>query len=189
MSKHNNLSPAPGVKTIVLVGLATLSVTFACKPKLASNQEMLAEYGGEKYEDDIVASEYESTEDQGASIDPRTQAAIQDTISTVYVSDFEKCLEKEMSRLENRWVAGPFSIEFTIEPSGMVTAVKILEQDIIERRTANAKGEFVTEGGAAPRKADGFDACVEERVFKWEFDPPPEVTYTHTYNGKVGEAW
>jgi hypothetical protein len=176
-------------KIFVLVGLASLSLTFACKPKLASNQEMLNAYGGEKYADDMVATEHESTEDQGDSIDPRTQAAIQDAISTVYVSDFEKCLEKEMSRLENRWVAGPFAIEFTIEPSGMVTAVKMLSEDIVERKTLNAKGEFVAEGGAAPRKADQFSACVEERVFKWEFDPPPEVTYTHTYNGQVGEAW
>jgi hypothetical protein len=176
-------------KILAFVGLASLSLTFACKPKLATNQEMLNAYGGEKYTEDMVATDYESTEDQGASIDPRTQAAIQDTISTVYVSDFEKCLEKEMSRLENRWIAGPFSIEFTIEPSGMVTGVKVLEEDIIERRTMNAKGEFVTEGGAEPRKADQFSACVEERVFKWEFDPPPEVTYTHTYNGQVGEAW
>jgi hypothetical protein len=181
MTKHE--------KILALVGLATLSMTFACKPKLATNQEMLAEYGGEKYAEDMVATDYESTEDQGASIDPRTQAAIEDTIRTVYVSDFEKCLEKEMSKLENRWIAGPFSVEFTIEPTGMVTAVKMLEEDIIERRTMNAKGEFVTEGGAPPRKADGFSACVEERVFKWEFDPPPEVTYTHTYNGQVGEAW
>jgi hypothetical protein len=175
-------------KLIACVGLASLSL-FACKPKLATNQEMLAEYGGEKYAEDMVATEHESTEDQGASIDPRTQAAIEDTIKTVYVSDFEKCLEKEMSRLENRWIAGPFSVEFTIEPSGMVTAVKMLSQDIIERKTMNAKGEYVAEGGAEPRKADQFSDCVEERVFKWEFDPPPEVTYTHTYNGQVGEAW
>jgi hypothetical protein len=156
---------------------------------MASNQEMLSEYGGEKYQDDMVATEHESHEHQGDSIDPRTQAAIQDTIATVYVSDFEKCLEKEMSRLENRWIAGPFSVELTIEPSGMVTEVKMLSVDVIERRTLNAKGEYVSEGGAAPRSADKFADCVTEHVFKWEFDPPPEVTYSHTYNGQVGEAW
>lgn len=176
-------------KILMIASLASLCVTFGCKPKVATNQDLLNAYGGEKYAEDMVATDYETVEDQGDSIDPRTQAAIQDTISTVYVSDFEKCLEKEMDRLENRWVAGTFSIEFTIEPSGMVSSGKMLEQDIIERRTLNDKGEFVSEGGKAPRSADNFASCVEERVYKWEFDPPPEVTYTHTYNGQVGEAW
>lgn len=176
-------------KILALVGLASLSVTFGCKPKVASNQDLLNEFGGEEYQEDMVATDYEVVEDQGASIDPRTQAAIQDTITTVYVSDFETCLEKEMSRFENRWIAGNFSIEFTIEPSGMVSAATMLSHDIQERRTLDDKGEFVTEGGAEPRKAEEFTSCVEEKVYKWEFDPPPEVTYTHTYNGEVGEAW
>jgi hypothetical protein len=176
-------------KILALVGLASLTATLGCKPKVASNQDLLNEYGGEKYQEDMVATDYEVVEDQGEGIDPRTQAAIQDTITTVYVSDFESCLEKEMSRLENRWIAGDFAIEFTIEPSGMVSAATMLSEDIQERRTLNDKGEFVSEGGAEPRKADQFASCVEEKVYKWEFDPPPEVTYTHTYNGQVGEAW
>jgi hypothetical protein len=176
-------------KLITLLGIASVTASFGCRPKMASNQELLNSYGGEKYSQDMVATEYEVTENQGDSIDPRTQAAIQDTISTVYVSDFEKCVEKEMDRLENRWVAGTFAIEFTIETSGMVSAATLLQEDIIERRTPNAKGEFVTEGGAAPRKAENFGSCITALVYKWEFDPPPEVTYTHTYNGQVGEAW
>lgn len=172
-----------------IVGLACLAATLGCKPKVASNQDLLSEYGGEKYAEDMVATEYETVEDQGASIDPRTQAEIQDTIETVYVTDFESCLEKEMDRLENRWVAGNFSIEFTIETSGMVTSATMLEHDIQERRTKNDAGEFVSEGGAAPKQAENFTSCVETKVYKWEFDPPPEVTYTHTYNGMVGEAW
>ncbi|MFV8756741.1 hypothetical protein ACNOYE_39865 [Nannocystaceae bacterium ST9] len=176
-------------KTIVLVGLASLVAGLGCRPKQATNQELLAEYGGEKYQEDIVASDYEDTKDQGASIDPRTQAAIQDAIETVWVTDFESCLEIEMDRLGNRWVAGDFSIEFTIETSGMVSAAKLLASDIKERKTKNAKGDFVEEGGAEARGADGFNDCIVGKMYKWEFDPPPEVTYTHTYNGRVGEAW
>jgi len=174
---------------ITLVAAAGLVAVAGCKPKQATNQDLLAQYDGSDYQDDMVATDYEDVEDQGDSIDPRTQAEIQDTIETVYVTDFETCLEKEMDRLENRWVAGDFSIEFTIETSGMVSAATMLSHDIQERRTLNGEGKFVSEGGAEPRKAENFTSCVEEKVYKWEFDPPPEVTYTHTYNGAVGEAW
>ena len=174
---------------LTLAAVASLAATTGCRPKMASNQDLLNEYGGEKYAGDMVATDYETVEDQGDSIDPRTQAAIQDTITTVYVSDFEHCLEKEMSRLENRWIAGDFAIEFIIEPSGMVSSAKLLSEDVQERRTLNDEGKYVSEGGAAPRKAENFASCVEEKVYKWEFDPAPEVTYTHTYNGRVGEAW
>jgi hypothetical protein len=176
-------------KTIVLIGTASLVAGLGCKPKMATNQELLAEYGGEKYQEDMVATDYENTESQGASIDPRTQAAIQDAIETVWVTDFEACLEVEMDRLGNRWVAGDFSVEFTIETSGMVSAAKFLSSDIKERKTKNAKGEFVADGGGEARTADGFGDCIVTKIYKWEFDPPPEVTYTHTYNGRVGEAW
>ncbi len=180
------------IKTILPLSLATLAlglVTAGCKPKAQTNQDLLSEYSGDKYASDMVATEYETVEDQGDSIDPRTQAAIEDSISTVWVTDFENCLEKEMSRLENRWIAGDFAIEFTIEPSGMVSSASILQNDIRERRTPNAEGEYVSEGGAEPREASEFSSCVEEKAYKWEFDPAPEVTYTHTYNGSVGEAW
>lgn len=176
-------------KTIALVGLASLVAGLGCRPKHATNQDLLAEYGGEKYQEDMVATDYESTEKQGDSIDPRTQAAIQDAIETVWVTDFESCLEVEMDRLSNRWVAGEFSVEFTIETSGMVSAANFLSSDIKERKTKNAKGEFVAEGGEPPRTAEGFGDCIVTKIYKWEFDPPPEVTYTHTYNGRVGEAW
>ena len=71
----------------------------------------------------------------------------------------------------------------------MVSAVKFLEVDIKERKTLNDKGEYVSEGGKAPRAADNFQSCAEGKLYKWEFDPPPEVQYTHSYNGRVGEAW
>ncbi len=176
-------------KFVSVLGLIPLVAAFGCRPKQATNQDLLSEYGGEKYEQDMVATDYETVEDQGDSIDPRTQASIQDTITTTYVTDFEKCLETEMSRLDNRWVAGTFVVELTIEPSGMVSGVNFLEVDIQERRTLNDKGEYVSEGGAEPRKADQFEACAEAKLYKWEFDPAPEVTYPHTYNGTIGEAW
>lgn len=181
--KLTTITKIAGVGALSLVALA------GCKPKQQTNQDLLSEYSGNKYAEDMVATDYEEVEDQGNSIDPRTQAAIDDTIRTVYVSDFEKCLENEMSRLENRWVAGEFAVEFTIETSGMVSAAKMLNEDIQERRTLNDEGKYVSEGGAEPRKATEFGSCVEEKIYKWEFDPPPEATYTHTYNGQVGEAW
>jgi len=177
------------IKTITLVGIASLVAGLGCRPKQQTNQELLASYGGEKYEEDIVASDYEETKSQGDSIDPRTQASIQDVIETVWVTDFETCLEVEMDRLSNRWVGGEFAVEFTIETSGMVSGAKFLSSDIKERKTKNAKGDFVTEGGAAARLADGFGDCIVAKIYKWEFDPAPEVTYTHTYNGRIGEAW
>ena len=176
-------------KTISVLGLIALVGALGCRPKPPTNEELLSQYDGGKYESDMVATDYETVEDQGDSIDPRTQAAIQDTITTVYVTDFEKCLEQEMSRLENRWVAGDFALDITIETSGLVSAVKFLEVDIKERKTLNDKGEFVSEGGKAPRTADNFQSCAEGKVYKWELDPAPEATYTHSYNGRVGEAW
>jgi hypothetical protein len=176
-------------KSLVLVGLVALVGAVGCKKKAVTNQDLLNQYSGSKYESDIVATDYEKVEDQGDAIDPRTLAAIEDTVRTVYVTDFEKCLEQEMSRLENRWVAGEFLVDFTIEPSGMVSKVRFLEIDIAERKTLNDKGEFVAEGGKKPRKADKFESCAESRLYKWEFDPAPEVSYTHSYKGKVGEAW
>lgn len=173
----------------VCSGLLALVGTLGCKPQRPTNQDLLAQYDGAEYQEDMVATKYKTVEDQGDSVKARTAAAIQQTITTVYVSDFEACLEKEMSRLENRWVAGDFSIEFTIEPSGLVSSAEMLKHDIKERRTLDDKGEFVSEGGAEPRMAEEFTSCVETKIYKWEFDPPPEVTYTHTYNGTIGEAW
>ncbi len=171
--------------------LAALGLVFAsgCRPQQQTNQDLLASYGGEKYTADMVATDYETVEDQGDAIDPRTLASIDDTIQSTYVADFERCLEDEMSRLENRWVAGEFAVEFTIETSGLISSVTMLNEDIKERRTPDADGKYVSSGGAEPRVADEFGSCVEAKVYKWEFDPAPEATYTHTYNGQIGEAW
>jgi hypothetical protein len=173
------------------VTVAALLVLPSCvKRKVQSNDDLYGEFAKtDHYSEDIQATEYDKTEDQGASIDPRTMAAIDDQIREVYVTDFERCLERDMDEFDNRWIAGDFTVEFTIQTSGKVTQARVLSIDIHERRTKNQNGAYVTEGGAAPRAAAIFPGCLEETLVGWEFDPPPEVTFTHTYNGHVGEAW
>lgn len=182
---------------IQTIALAVSPLAFAlvlapgcANSKRPSNADMYDQYANaDHYSDDIEATDYENVEDQGASIDPRTQAQIDGQIRDVYVTDFEHCLEKDMDELENRWVAGTFTIEFEIETSGKVTKANVLSMDVQERRTKNDKGQMVSEGGAPPRQAAHFGECLESILLEWEFDPPPEVTFTHTYNGQVGEAW
>ncbi len=174
--------------------VAALLSLSACASKLeknsTSNAAIASRYENNKYIDDIETVDASPEhEDQGAAIDPRTQAAIDDTIRTVYDTDFERCLEADMDELENRWLAGVFTVEFTIETSGVVSSARVLSMDIEERRTPNADGKYVSAGGAAPRKAPSFKQCLEQSLLQWEFDPPPEVKYTHTYNAQIGEAW
>ena len=85
-----------------------------------------------------------------------------------------------MNRLETRWLRAVFTVQFTIETNGSISEAKMLEMDA---------REYKTKKGAEAKVADQFDACVEGALLEWEFDPAPEVQYTHTYNGKVGEAW
>ena len=181
------------IRTIVLCGVAVALSTGCAKNKRPSNQTMYDEFAqSDHYSEDIESDHYEETKDQGASIDPRTQAIIDGQIREVYVTDFERCLEKDMDELENRWVAGTFTIEFHIDTKGKVTESKVLSMDVKERKTKNSKGQLVSEqegGGAAPREASHFKSCLEKVLLEWEFDPPPEVAFTHTYNGQVGEAW
>ena len=152
-------------KLMILTAVAAGMVVTGCaKKKVKTNQELGDEFSGGKYSEDMVALDYENTEDQGASISPQAQAQIQDTIETVFVTDFEKCLEVEMERLENRWVAGPFAIEFTIETSGLVSSANVLSSEILERRTQDADGKFVSSGGKPPREATEFNGCVEEKA-------------------------
>ncbi len=142
--------------------------------------DVYSEYDGKKYEEDLVTVKADEVEDQGDSVSPATLQAIQDTISNVYERDFGRCLQQDMDAYENRWIAGTFSVEFTINTEGKVTSASVLEADIKEQKTAKGK---------EARKAKIFPSCVEESVYKWEFEPAPEVEYTHTYTGKVGEAF
>jgi hypothetical protein len=179
----------PTIAPLIVASMA-LSLT-ACKKKgqETTNAEFAEMYDQHNYDDMETTEEYNTYEDQGASISPREMEAIQQTIEE-YAGDFEHCLETEMDRLDNRWVAGPFAVEFHISSkSGKVTEVTVTEVDVKERRTKNAEGEYVSEGGAAPRVADGYAQCVHDKLMDWEFDPAPNTDYVHTYTGEIGEAW
>ncbi|TPV97027.1 MAG: hypothetical protein B7733_01685 [Myxococcales bacterium FL481] len=162
--------------------LALVAGGLACGPKSSgtTNADMVGAYSDNKYKSDMVtADEYEEHEDQGDAISPRTLANIDDTILSVYTADFEACLEKEMERLETKWLAGTFTVEFRIDTSGKVHDVNVLNMDVKERK--GFEGE--------PRVADQFDDCLKNLLVEWQFDPPPEAEFVHTYNGELGEAW
>ena len=152
------------------------------KTEKPTNSDLYSQFEKQDhYSDDIqTASDQVDYEDVGSGIKPDTLFAIEQAFTEVYVTDFEHCLEAEMSRLENRFVAGTFTIELAIETTGAVSDVRIFDIDIKERR--------VPEGQAA-RDAEQFEPCVREKVTAWEFDPPPEIRYVHTHIGSVGEAW
>jgi hypothetical protein len=171
------------VIAVGVVGFCGLVASGGCKKnKQTTNADLYASYENNEYEEDMVAAHPEDTvyEDQGEGIDARTLANIDDTIRTVYLTSFERCLEQEMERLETRWLGAQFTVEFTIETTGKVSKAKMLEMKAGETKPKDKNN---------PREADQFDDCVEAALLEWEFDPPPEVQYTHTYNGKVGEAW
>ena len=173
--------------TLALVATA-LGAGGCKKAQQTTNADLAEAYDQHHYDDMVTTEEYETHEDQGASISPRELEFIQQTIEE-YRGDFEHCLEAEMDRLENRWVAGNFVVEFHISTKGKVSEVKVLEEDVKERRTEGPDGTWVSEGGKPARVADQFGQCVHDKLLDWEFDPPPETDYVHTYNGQVGEAW
>ena len=147
-------------------------------------QELFAKYQDSKYEKDIVTDDgQQEYKDQGAGVSPRVLKSIQDAVENVYERDFGRCLQKDMDEYENRWIAGTFSVEFTISTSGKVTKARMTAVDIKERKPPKGKKENQN------REAKLFGPCVEESAAKWEFDPPPEVEYVYTYSGKVGEQF
>jgi hypothetical protein len=150
----------------------------------AGEEDLYAKYQNTSYEKDMVtAKETQEYEDQGQGVSPRVLKSIQDTVENVYERDFGRCLQRDMEEYENRWIAGTFSVEFTIAPTGKVTAARITAMDIKERKPPKGKKENQN------REAKLFGPCVEESASKWEFDPPPEVEYVYTYSGKVGERF
>jgi len=171
--------PQPTLSLLTLTLVVAATGCAGQKKGAPSNEELLAEFDGSGYEVEDQDPAAGPKEDQG-SITPQTMASIDAAISTTYVRDFEKCLEKEMERLENRWVAGTFTIEIDITTKGNVDKIKILELDVKERKT---------KPNAEARNADNFGPCIEAAMKEWEFDPAPEVYYTHTHTGRVGEAW
>lgn len=163
--------------------LASLSVLGCAKkaPEPTSNQALLDEFGGEEYADDFVTAERGgSHKDQGQAVSAEAQLAVQDALQEVYLADFTSCLEDEMGRLNNRYIAGPFTVVLTIGTDGKVKKAEFVNWDIKERRTAE---------GQTPRVAEAFPSCVQKAAKEWEFNPAPEADYVHTYSGKVGEAW
>lgn len=171
--------------TLALVPALMAGAGCAGKNKGMSNEDLYHQYDDNKYSEDIVAAEADANYGEAdKGISPRTLANIEDTIDVTYKTDFEHCFEEEMERMETRWLAGQISVEFDIGTDGTVSEAKVLSEDLRERKTPEG-GELQGEG----RKAEGFDACLEKKVHDWEFDPPPEVEYTHTYSVQLGEAW
>ena len=165
--------------------VASLSASACAAKRATANQnegeeKLFSSYSGEEYEKEMQTAEGEQTNDQGGSVSPGVLQNITDTIENVYARDFSRCLQKDMEEFDNRWIAGTFTVEVTIMTDGKIKKGEIVQIDIQERRT---------EKGKEPRKAVIFPGCVEELVYKWEFDPAPEVEYVHTYHGKVGEAF
>ena len=147
-------------------------------------ENLYAKYQESSYEKDMVtAEESREYEDQGQGVSPKVLKSIQDTVENVYERDFGRCLQKDMEEFENRWIAGTFSVEFTIAVTGKVTKARITQIDIKERKPPKGKKQNQA------REAVLFGPCVEESAQKWEFDPPPEVEYVYTYSGKVGESF
>lgn len=144
--------------------------------------DLASQYDGSDYSEDMVqADNSEVHEDQGDSISPQALASIQDTITNVYERDFGRCLQEDMDAYDNRWIAGTFTVEFKINTGGKVIEVNLLEEDIKEQRLPPGQKEA--------RLAKLFGPCIENAIYKWEFEVPPEVEYVHTYTGKVGEAF
>lgn len=178
--------------TTVILLAAAFAGTGCAKRQLDKmdkrEDQLYADYTKTDYDKDMVKAEEGLSEYDGdaqASVSPKTLASIQDTMESVYERDFGRCLQRDMEAYENRWIAGTFSVEVTINTQGKVTKVNMPAQDIKERRPP--KG--VPKDKFQPREAKLFGPCVEESAFKWEFDPAPEVEYVYTYTGKVGEAY
>ena len=179
------------MRTTILCLLAAAVAAPGCasrqRDKMDKNEDNLyAQYEKTSYDKDMVKAEEGLSEYSGetkGSVSPKTLASIQDTLENVYERDFGRCLQKDMEAYENRWIAGTFSVEFTISTSGKVTKARMTAVDIKERKPPKGKKENQN------REAKLFGPCVEESAAKWEFDPPPEVEYVYTYSGKVGEQF
>jgi hypothetical protein len=165
---------------VAAIGLLALG---ACRGPQTDNPDVAADYRGDnQYEDDIVtAKKRQDYADQGASIKPKTLANIEDTITNVYEKDFERCLEEQMDEAQTRFMRSAFVVEFHIATSGKASQAKVLD---IETRKQDAKGSDLGEYDSS-----GMKKCIQDSIADWEFNPPPEVEYVHTYNGRVGEAF
>lgn len=162
--------------------LTMLATLGACKPKDIDNPDVAAGYQENVYNKEIVTGrERKDYADQGKGIKPKTLRSIEDTITSVYERDFERCLEDEMAKKETRFMRCVFTVEFKIDTAGDAGSAKILE---IGMSMQNAKGATI--GNVDP---EGMKTCISSSIDEWTFDPAPEVDYVHTYHGQVGEAF
>jgi hypothetical protein len=172
------------VAALIVLGLG-LGLSGCKKQADTDNPDVAAGYRGadnNDYETDIVtADRSKDYDDQGKGISPEVLQNIDDTILTVYLTDIERCLEDEMSDAETRFMRSAFLVEFTINTKGQTSQGKVLQ---IETRKQTAKGADAGEIDSANMKS-----CIETSVTEWEFDPPPEIDFVHTYRGRVGEAF
>jgi hypothetical protein len=157
----------------------------ACGPQKpeTTNADMANQFSGEKHEGDIVSTKGSATHaENGTGVSMEAIHAIQDGIERVYSEDFNHCMEEEMERLGNMNVGGEFTFEITVETTGKVSEVQFLKVRVGETKPAPKQKET--------READQFAPCLEARMKSdWEFSPPPEKRYKHTYYGKAGAAW
>ncbi len=175
--------------TLMLLAASGLALSSGCARRQtdkmnSGEQDLYDKYQSSSYEKDMVTSEEtRDYADQGQGVSPKVLKSIQDTVENVYERDFGRCLQKDMEEFENRWIAGTFSIEFTIDTTGKVKSARLTQEDIKERKPPKGKKENQN------REAKLFGPCVVDSAGKWEFDPPPEVEYVYTYSGKVGEQF
>ncbi|MCA9655995.1 MAG: hypothetical protein KC501_39185 [Myxococcales bacterium] len=171
-------------KTALSLALLVAVPLPACNRKNdTDNPDVAASYrGNNKYEGDVVtARSRRDYEDQGVAISPKTLAAIDDTIKTVYLRDLERCLEDQMEEEGTRFMRSVFTVQFDIDTEGQASGAKILD---IWVKKQDAKGGDIGEVDATPMKE-----CIQGVIAEWSFDPAPERLYSHTYVGQVGEAF
>lgn len=176
--------PMKSVAALAVLGLG-LGLGGCKKQADTDNPDVAADFRGadhNDYESDIVtADRSRDYDDQGKGISPEVLRNIDDTILTVYLKDIERCLEDEMDVAETRFMRAVFLVEFHVDTAGRTSQGKVLE---IDARKQNAKG--ADQGAHDP---SNMKSCIETSVTEWEFDPPPEVEFVHTYRGQVGEAF
>ncbi|MEX1367960.1 MAG: hypothetical protein AB1Z98_32825 [Nannocystaceae bacterium] len=164
--------------------LVALPLAGGCKSKQATdNPDVAAQYrGNNKYEGNVVTARNRNDyEDQGIAINPKTLAAIDDTIKTVYLRDLERCLEDQMEEQETRFMRSVFTVQFDIDTEGQAGGAKILD---IWVKKQDAKGGDIGDVDPEPLRD-----CIQTVIAEWAFDPAPERLYSHTYRGQIGEAF
>ena len=169
---------AAGAACLFAGACATTPDTAPSNEALVADFQSRATQLPEEYETDV----HLSPDEQGVSLD--TVVHISSTLTESYHRDVERCLEQEMERLENRFVAGEVVLQVHVNTQGKVHKAAVAHGALAERRTPN--GEALPQPG---RTADQFHECFATVATTWEFSRPPEVDYVHTYAVTLGEAW